>query len=289
MTREEALEMTVNAEIECGILNTYGHPAPEALLSSLRATIHRLVRALPVYPAGQVQVSAAHYEKARALMDIWPMAKVGLLAPREDKDVYLQRILESCVKALDGTLSLAPTYPSRDADDVRLVPDAPPLTEGELIAKHERLTRWGRIDQDTVFFPDEIPPEPPAPTQREALSAGVDPVRLSDAEAAATAACADIARLTSRCAEFMALLRRLREWDHMDTAADGSYWRGEIDRALLAAAPATTDAGAGETACMACGGSGIAVNPSGGDMGGCTDCLGTGRANGVPIPGASDA
>lgn len=28
------------------------------------------------------------------------------------------------------------------------------------------------------------------------------------------------------------LLDRLRKWDHMDTAADGSYWRSEIDKAL---------------------------------------------------------
>jgi len=33
-------------------------------------------------------------------------------------------------------------------------------------------------------------------------------------------------------AELRALLRRLYEWDHMDSAADGDFWRGEIDKAL---------------------------------------------------------
>jgi len=28
------------------------------------------------------------------------------------------------------------------------------------------------------------------------------------------------------------MLRRLSEWDHMDTAADGTYWRSEIAAAL---------------------------------------------------------
>lgn len=28
------------------------------------------------------------------------------------------------------------------------------------------------------------------------------------------------------------LLRRLYNWDHMDTAGDGAYWRGEIDKVL---------------------------------------------------------
>lgn len=28
------------------------------------------------------------------------------------------------------------------------------------------------------------------------------------------------------------LLRRLREWDHLDGSADGPYWRREIERAL---------------------------------------------------------
>jgi len=29
-----------------------------------------------------------------------------------------------------------------------------------------------------------------------------------------------------------ALLRRLYEWDHMDSAGDGPFWRGEINKAL---------------------------------------------------------
>jgi hypothetical protein len=29
-----------------------------------------------------------------------------------------------------------------------------------------------------------------------------------------------------------ALLQRIAEWDHMDSAADGPYWRSEIDKAL---------------------------------------------------------
>lgn len=36
-----------------------------------------------------------------------------------------------------------------------------------------------------------------------------------------------------RILELRALLERIREWDHMDTAADGRYWRGEIDAALV--------------------------------------------------------
>jgi hypothetical protein len=32
--------------------------------------------------------------------------------------------------------------------------------------------------------------------------------------------------------EALHLLERLRQWDMMDTTADGPYWRGEIDRVL---------------------------------------------------------
>jgi hypothetical protein len=30
------------------------------------------------------------------------------------------------------------------------------------------------------------------------------------------------------------VLRRLRQWDHLDTAGDGLYWKREIDAALAA-------------------------------------------------------
>lgn len=28
------------------------------------------------------------------------------------------------------------------------------------------------------------------------------------------------------------LLRRIHQWDHMDSAADGKFWRGQIDEAI---------------------------------------------------------
>jgi hypothetical protein len=31
------------------------------------------------------------------------------------------------------------------------------------------------------------------------------------------------------------LLKRIHEWDHMDTAADGSYWRAEIEKLTASA------------------------------------------------------
>ena len=40
----------------------------------------------------------------------------------------------------------------------------------------------------------------------------------------------------------LSLLRRLRQWDHLDGAGDGPYWRGEIDRVLAASPPPTTPA-----------------------------------------------
>ena len=45
----------------------------------------------------------------------------------------------------------------------------------------------------------------------------------------------DIAWLVSRADEnerLRSLLRRLFEWDHMASAADGPYWRSEIEKAL---------------------------------------------------------
>lgn len=36
----------------------------------------------------------------------------------------------------------------------------------------------------------------------------------------------------ARVAALEALLRRIEEWDHMDAAADGPYWRKEIRAAL---------------------------------------------------------
>ena len=38
----------------------------------------------------------------------------------------------------------------------------------------------------------------------------------------------------SRIAELEKLLKGLYAWDHMDTAGDGKFWRGEIERALSA-------------------------------------------------------
>ena len=41
-----------------------------------------------------------------------------------------------------------------------------------------------------------------------------------------------IAKLEADNAALRKLLQRLSEWDHMDTAADGPYWRSEIATAL---------------------------------------------------------
>lgn len=50
------------------------------------------------------------------------------------------------------------------------------------------------------------------------------------------------------------LLRRIRRWDHMDTAADGAYWRAEIDRALPLTEPERGDERAADTHhCLGCG------------------------------------
>jgi len=36
----------------------------------------------------------------------------------------------------------------------------------------------------------------------------------------------------ARADELANLLRRIRQWDHLDSAADGPYWKREIDAAL---------------------------------------------------------
>lgn len=42
----------------------------------------------------------------------------------------------------------------------------------------------------------------------------------------------ELATAEARAYEMMQLLQRIRQWDMMDTAADGKYWRREIDKAL---------------------------------------------------------
>jgi hypothetical protein len=39
----------------------------------------------------------------------------------------------------------------------------------------------------------------------------------------------------ARAARYAALLQRIFHWDHMDTAADGTYWKSEIAAALAEA------------------------------------------------------
>jgi regulator of replication initiation timing len=39
-------------------------------------------------------------------------------------------------------------------------------------------------------------------------------------------------KLRAENKELRVLLQRIYEWDHMDSAADGPYWRSEIDKAL---------------------------------------------------------
>lgn len=39
----------------------------------------------------------------------------------------------------------------------------------------------------------------------------------------------------SRAARYAELLQRLFQWDHMDTAADGPYWKSEIAACLAEA------------------------------------------------------
>jgi hypothetical protein len=43
---------------------------------------------------------------------------------------------------------------------------------------------------------------------------------------------AEVEALRAENERLRALLRRLYEWDHMDSAADGAFWRSEIDKAL---------------------------------------------------------
>lgn len=45
---------------------------------------------------------------------------------------------------------------------------------------------------------------------------------------------ADRDRLTARVAELEAVLKWIRQWDHLDTAGDGPYWKDTIDAALEA-------------------------------------------------------
>lgn len=42
---------------------------------------------------------------------------------------------------------------------------------------------------------------------------------------------AEIDQLRTERDEARALLRRIRAWDHLETAADGPYWQREIDAA----------------------------------------------------------
>lgn len=37
---------------------------------------------------------------------------------------------------------------------------------------------------------------------------------------------------TERIATLTGLLERIRQWDHLDTAGDGAYWKREIDGVL---------------------------------------------------------
>lgn len=40
------------------------------------------------------------------------------------------------------------------------------------------------------------------------------------------------ASLIAAAPDMLALLRRLRGWDMLDTTSDGDYWKGEIDEAI---------------------------------------------------------
>jgi hypothetical protein len=48
-------------------------------------------------------------------------------------------------------------------------------------------------------------------------------------------------RLVAEVARLRELLTRLREWDHMDAAGDGPFWRSEITRALASAGEEPND------------------------------------------------
>ena len=51
-------------------------------------------------------------------------------------------------------------------------------------------------------------------------------------EAAIAAQRKEIERLRETVKRLAAALREIRAWDHMDTAADGAFWRAEIDKLL---------------------------------------------------------
>ena len=44
--------------------------------------------------------------------------------------------------------------------------------------------------------------------------------------------CTELLSLRAENERLRALLQRFYEWDHMDGAGDGPYWRDEIDKAL---------------------------------------------------------
>lgn len=49
---------------------------------------------------------------------------------------------------------------------------------------------------------------------------------------AAREAIAERDHLKAVLTQVIELLKSIRAWDHMDTAADGAFWRGEIDRVV---------------------------------------------------------
>lgn len=50
------------------------------------------------------------------------------------------------------------------------------------------------------------------------------------------------ARLIAAAPDLLDLVRRLREWDHLDTAGDGEFWKRELDAAIAKATPNPTEA-----------------------------------------------
>lgn len=53
----------------------------------------------------------------------------------------------------------------------------------------------------------------------------------------------DMLAAMRRTNELEYLLSRIRQWDHLDSAGDGPYWKGEIDKALGAASASVPKAG----------------------------------------------